>query len=131
MYNNIEYLQGGFFLLNKRYPEPRGLKGVADKSGNIIIPVVYTDIVSINIEDKNYWIVTNEYKDSPLACCGRKFVKKGVYYCDKNIVPIIFPEITFANGYFICKSGDNVVKYNENGEVILTYHDAEFTIPND
>lgn len=130
-YNNIEYLQGGFFELNKRYPEPRSLKGIADKSGNIIIPVVYTDIVSINIEDKNYWIVTNEYKDSPLACCGRKFVKKGVYYCEKNIVPIIFPEITFANGYFICKSGDNVVKYNENGEVILTYHDAEFTIPND
>lgn len=132
-YNNVEYLEEGFFKLEifKGYIEPRHIKGVADKSGNIIIPVIYTDIITINIEDEIYWIVTNEYKDSPLAYCGRKFVKKGVYCCEKNIVPAIFSEITFANGYFICKSGDKVVKYNKNGEVVLTYNDSEFIIPND
>lgn len=130
-YENVEFLEGGFFKLSRRFPaEPLFYRGVVDKKGNIIIPVVYTDIIATNIADKNYLIVINEYKD-PLDYWGRTIVKKGVYCDDINIIPVIFTEITPEDVFFICKVENNVVKYNANGEIVLKYNDSEFIIPND
>ena len=130
-YDNIEILEGGLFKLSvyKRFLAEPPHRGIADKKGNFIIPVAYTDITTINIADKIYAIVTNEYKAS-LDYWSRKIIKKGVYCGKDNIIPVIFTEVTLEDGFFICKVEDYITKYSTSGEILLKYNDSDFIVPN-
>lgn len=125
IYDNINPTTNGFIQLLKKgwwYGKTDSKLGIANKSGDILVPVLFSEICQQNVNDSIFWIVSKKIEKEEVY--NPYLIKKGVYYNGKIIVPVIFDKITFNDNMFECahkeeKDFETITKYNIKGEVVI------------
>lgn len=122
-YKDIWLLEEGFFKIER--PVDNTVRecdryGIVNKNGDLLIPPYYSEIVHVNKEGKDFWIVSQYYN-------------KGVYLNKELIIPAIYHSIDFAGESIDCVLSNcghrKSVKYNLSGEVVVSYCGATITLP--
>lgn len=125
IYDNINPTTNGFLQLLEKgswYGKTDSKLGIANKSGDILVPVLFSEICQQNVNDSIFWIVSKKIEKEEVY--NPSLIKKGVYCNGKIIVPVIFDEITFNDNIFECvhkeeKDFETITKYNIKGEVVI------------
>ena len=103
IYDNINPTTNGFLQLLKKdlwYGKTDSKLGIANKSGDILVPILFSEIYQQNVNDSIFWIVSKKIEKEDVY--NPYLIKKGVYCNSKIIVPVIFDEITFNDNMFEC-----------------------------
>jgi len=124
-FDNVNAIADDYFQLTKKsswYGKTDSKLGIANKSGDILVPVLFSEIYQQNVNDSIFWIVSKKIEKEEVY--NPYLIKKGVYCNGKIIVPVIFDEIKFNDNMFECahkeeKDIETITKYNIKGEVVL------------
>ena len=124
-YNNVWPVEGSFFKIERvveNSVREHDRYGIIDRKGDFVIQPNYEEVTLVKIEEKEFWIVTQNRK-------------KGVLYTGINLILTIFDDIIVEDGIFVCKantySKDNglLVKYNVNGEILIDCKNHNYIVP--
>ena len=122
-YKDIWLLEEGYFKVERpvdNIVKERDRYGIINNNGNLLVPPCYSEIVLVNKEGKDFWIVSQNYK-------------KGVFLNKDLIIPAIYHSIVFVGESIDCVLSNcghrKTIKYNLNGEVVVIYCGTTITIP--
>lgn len=137
-----DHIYNDYFEIRKDTPEGGSLRGIADRKGNIVLPVEYLDILrpdaerwivckdnKVGVLDKNFQVVIPliyddymwDYKTSYLVTRDGKWGVIGL--AGETLIPLEYDLIEYIEGKSLC----TVEKGGKHG--VLTYPKGETVVP--